>query len=264
MRFSSQTLLWKTALGLALFFATFLLPTEMVFAQADNRAASVLGLTQNIGNQTGNIPKLIAIICYVIGIFFTAKGVLLMRALGGKQGGDALMPMVGFLTVGTLLILLPYTVGVMANSLGVQSMSANTAESAADTYHVGENSDNPAGGIQKIFFNLTMKTQGFPQAMIIFCYVMAVIMTLGGLYDLKSYGDDPSRASVKAIVSKFGLAASLLSIPFAMQIIITTMTGADSIRDSGDAEYQLKSRPCLMRGSSLMGLRGGTARGSGC
>lgn len=258
MRFSSLNILWKIAPGLALLLLFFFFPAVQAFAQG--RAASTLGLVDNVGNQAGNIPRAVAIACYVIGCVFAFKGLMLMRGLGDQKGGEALMPMIGFLSVGTLLILLPYSIETTVNSLGIAEINNNGAESASDTYAIGNNSDNPTGGMQKIFFNLVQNTQGFPAAMMIFSYVMAVIMTLGGLYDLKTYGDDPSRASVKAVVSKFALAASLLSIPFAMQIIITTVTGANGIED----REVLDNRPCIMKGSGLMGLRGGTATGSGC
>ena len=87
--------------------------------------------------------------------------------------------------------------------------------------------------------------------MAIFAYVMAAVITLVGLVHLKNYGDDPSQVPVRSIIAKFVLATCLISLPFAMQVFITTVTGRASIEDQ-----ETVARPCMIQGSGLAQLRG--------
>lgn len=81
-------------------------------------------------------------------------------------------------------------------------------------------------GISKIFCSMTNQFRFLPKLLSILSYVAAAIFAFKGLMQLKEYGDDPSKTPLQSILVKLAIAAMLISLPLAMQVFITTVTGA--------------------------------------
>lgn len=104
-----------------------------------------------------------------------------------------------------------------------------------------------AGGINKIFCGITEQFRHMPKLLAVFSYVIAIGLAISGLLQLKEYGDDPSKVPLRGIIVKLALAAMLISLPFSMQVFVTTVTGADKL----DADNTHISKPGL--GSGVKG-----------
>lgn len=84
-------------------------------------------------------------------------------------------------------------------------------------------------GINTIFCSIVLQFGVFPKFLATISYVMAAIFGLLGLLQLKEYGEDPSKTPLRSILMKFFLSAVLVSLPLAMRVFVTTVTGADSL-----------------------------------
>jgi hypothetical protein len=100
--------------------------------------------------------------------------------------------------------------------------------------------------INKIFCGITTQFRYLPKLLAIFAYVIAAILAFKGLLQLREYGDDPSKTPLQSIVIKFALAAALISLPLAMQLFITTVTGASSV----NGNVEITTAPTLGTGVS--------------
>ncbi len=115
----------------------------------------------------------------------------------------------------------------------------------------GQNSGNwncTGSGISKIFCGITSQFRFMPKLLAIFSYVIAIGLAVSGLMQLKQYGDDPSKVPLRNIIIKLALSAMLISLPYSMQIFVTTVTGSNSM---GTATTNI-SKPSL--GSGVSGM----------
>lgn len=85
-------------------------------------------------------------------------------------------------------------------------------------------------GLNKIFCGITSQFRFMPKLLALFSYVIAIGLAVSGLLQLKQYGDDPSKVPLRGIIIKLALSAMLISLPFSMQIFVTTVTGSNSIQ----------------------------------
>jgi hypothetical protein len=106
------------------------------------------------------------------------------------------------------------------------------------------------GSLSSVFCSMALESGSTPRVLAVFSYAMGAVMTLGGLLNLRQYGDDPSSIPLRTIIMKFSAAVMLISLPLIMQTIIKTTTGKEI------SAQETVSRPCLYRKSNLMQLRG--------
>lgn len=102
------------------------------------------------------------------------------------------------------------------------------------------------GTLNSIFCGITTQFRWMPKTLSIFSYVIAVMLFVSGLLQLKEYGDDPSKTPLRGIIIKLALGTMLISLPFMTQIFVTTVTGAD---DMATATISV-SKPTLGSGVS--------------
>lgn len=102
------------------------------------------------------------------------------------------------------------------------------------------------GTLNSIFCGITSQFRWMPKTLSTFSYVLAVILFVSGLLQLKEYGDDPSKTPLRGIMIKLALGTMLISLPFMTQIFVTTVTGAD---DMATATISV-SKPTLGSGVS--------------
>jgi hypothetical protein len=114
------------------------------------------------------------------------------------------------------------------------------------------------GTLYGVFCNIGNQLRYLPKTLVTFCYVMAAVLAMVGLLNLKAYGDDPTSVPIRTIIMKFILAAFLISLPSAIQVFVTSVTGTKNIEQN----EAIGGRPCLMR-SNLSSLRTTNGPGGG-
>lgn len=116
---STKTLL--LALGGALLFAVALFIPLDAFAQMTITTKDVSQSSKVVGNQMQYMSKILATGAYVGGAFCAIKGIYALK--GSIESPEENHPgkVVAYLVVAALLILLPYTISLMASSFGAET-----------------------------------------------------------------------------------------------------------------------------------------------
>lgn len=240
----------RIILGLLTFVIVGLLPFGEAFASA---STTLLAQTKTLAVQSSNIPKLIAVLCYVVGVFYTVRALLGLKNYISNPEENPINSFIGYGAIGALLIVLPYSIVIVAETF---AMKFPTVESSQKTFeNEAQYGQSSTASMEGMFANLSSNFIPIAKTLAILAYVMATVIMLIGLINLKEYGDDPSKVPIRSIIMKFVLAAMLVSLPFAMQIFVTTVTGRAGIEDQ-----ETVGMPCLMSGSGLSGLRAGSAK----
>lgn len=122
------TMITKPSLNTMLSLGLFALMALMLFFPMDAFAGGVTGVnndltdqSRRIGTQIATVPKLIALGSYVIGAFFAVRALFALKGFIESPDDNPLTKVLGFAAVSTLLIMLPYIIGVMQNTLGASS-----------------------------------------------------------------------------------------------------------------------------------------------
>ncbi len=229
----------------------------------NSAVATAADQTVVLAKQGGNIAKLIAVFCYIIGVFYTARALLALKNYIANSAENPINNFLGYGAIGSLLIVLPFSIATMGNTLAVRfpqvESSQRTFEDEAQ-FTTNNNISTSVNTLESLFSNLSLNFVSVSKLLAIFAYVMAAVIMLVGLLHLKNYGDDPSQGpAVRSIVMKFVLAAMLVSLPFAMRIFVTTVTGASDFETQDTVGL-----PCMMNGSGLSALRGTAMNGNRC
>lgn len=106
---------------LAFFAAVFFFPVD-AFATADLKSQ-----TQQLGNQAAEVPRLIALGAYVIGAFFAVRALFALKGFIEKPDDNPITSVLGFAAVSALLILLPYIIEVMTNTIGAKKSDVSAS-----------------------------------------------------------------------------------------------------------------------------------------
>lgn len=111
-------------LGLFLMFAVVLFLPDVAHATQGGVSSVKNTLddqTKQLGTQISSVPKLIALGSYVIGAFFAVRALFALKGFIESPDDNPITKVLGFAAVSALLILLPYIIGVMQNTIGAQS-----------------------------------------------------------------------------------------------------------------------------------------------
>jgi type IV secretory pathway VirB2 component (pilin) len=204
-------------------------------------ASDIISTSQHIGGEIVSVPKLIAVISYVIGTGFAVRALFALKAFIEKADDAPINIFIGFAAISALLILLPYSLGLTANTLDTQT--AKSILSTSSSFNAAPTCDTDSS-LNKIFCNLVVEIGPFAKFLAVIAYVMAAALTLTGLLNLKAFGDDPSQMPLRSIIMKFVLATMLISLPLAMQVFVTAVTGVKTI----ETQTSVK-KPSLFKGS---------------
>lgn len=215
-------------------FLVGLLPFDAFAQQADVAASA-----RSVSKQIVSIPRFIAVLSYVIGTAFAVRALFALKGFITAPDDNPINVFIGLLTVSTLLILLPYTVGVTQNTLALQS-----SQSISSTQSSFYTASCTGTGLNAVFCNMVVEISPYAKLLAMISYVLAAMMLLSGLLELKAYGDDPSRTPIKGILMKFIVATMFVSLPLAMNMFITSVTG---VKSSSYADSV--SRPKFYNGS---------------
>lgn len=74
--------------------------------------------TRQLGEQMANIPRLIAMASYVIGAFFAVRALFALKGFIESPDDNPVTKVLSYGAVAALLILLPYIISVMTNTIG--------------------------------------------------------------------------------------------------------------------------------------------------
>jgi hypothetical protein len=224
---------------------TGLLPLP-AFAQVSGDLSDA---SKQFSTQVSVLAKFIAFFSYVIGTAFATRGLFALRRHIEAPEDNPLGKVIGFCCVAALLILLPWSIGTTQKTIGAGD-EGGLGDNSSISSTSGNFSQNVTscktgtGTVNAVFCNLVQAFSPFASFLALCTYVMATFLGLTGLLNLKAYGDDPSQTPLRSIIIKFALAAMLISLPLAMQVFVTSVTGAQSI----DTVVQVK-KPSLYSGS---------------
>lgn len=116
-----------------LFSTTLMLAVAMPWADAFASATTVGTQAKQIAGQVAVMPRFIAVICYVIGVFFSVRGLLALKGFIEKSDDTPITKPLALASVGALLIALPYIVDLMVHSLNMQTSTiTSTSQSFSD------------------------------------------------------------------------------------------------------------------------------------
>lgn len=115
-----------------LFLAALSLMIFLPFADAFATVTDVGSQAKRLADQIYQVPKLIAVACYVIGTFFAARSLLALKGFIENVDDTPVTKFLSLASTGALLIMLPYIIEVMVNSLDVQTAQiSSTSDSFA-------------------------------------------------------------------------------------------------------------------------------------
>lgn len=208
-------LLFVLALVGAAFLPFDVLAAPQVTAATDIKTQSVV-----IGQQMSNIPKLIAITTYVMGTFFAVKGLLAMKDYINEPEKNPISQCLGYLVVSSLLILLPYTIGVFKNTLAMQSAAVD-AGSPKMFQEKGLNNPNTKS-FSNVQYNVAKNSLNFPKLVAVFAYVIGAFFAATGLIKIKDWINDSDRNPLNPALVRLVTAALLIAFPHVMFIATGT------------------------------------------
>lgn len=115
------------------FFAAALI---MLGLPADAFAGStnLVDQSKQLAQQASAIPKLITVGAYVIGAFFAVRALFALKGFIESPDDNPITKVLGFGAVSALLIMLPYIINVMTNTIGADAtaVQAQTDKFASD------------------------------------------------------------------------------------------------------------------------------------
>ncbi len=244
------------------FLVTGLLPF-IAFAQGGAPADSKALITKLAGESAAG-PQLIAVVCYVVGVFYTLRALFALKNYITNADENPINSFLSYGAIGSLLLFTPYSIALVAQSLGmrfptvISSQDTFEDETGFKGYHFSDQDSGSTTSLEAVFSSLSVEFIPLSKTIAVFAYVIAAVILLVGLLHLKNYGDDPSQVPIRSIMIKFVLASMLISLPFAMQIFVTTVTGKSTIETQDTV-----GKPCLMNGSGLAAIRGGSSNTTG-
>ena len=101
--------------------------TAMMLAPSKGQAVTDLdSLTQQVGEQTGNIPTFINIICYIFGVALVALGIVKLKQHIEQPSNNPLKDGIARVAFGALLLALPFVL-----QLVLKTMTGQTAGGTA-------------------------------------------------------------------------------------------------------------------------------------
>lgn len=116
-----------------LFCASFAVIALFPWAQALATVTTLGGQTEQLGRQIYEVPKLIAVACYVIGTFFAARSLLALKGFIEDPDDNPITKFLSLSVTAALLISLPYIIVVMKNSLDIHAYNiSSTSDSFSD------------------------------------------------------------------------------------------------------------------------------------
>jgi hypothetical protein len=106
-----------------------LIPLDAFAGSAGPAGTGITEQTKQLSSELVNVPKLIAMGSYVIGAFFAVRALFALKGFIEAPDDNPITKVLGFGAVAALLILLPYILGVMAESIGAKTGNVTSSSS---------------------------------------------------------------------------------------------------------------------------------------
>lgn len=113
----------KSPINLLLTLGVLAFVAVALFFPVEAFATDIKAQSQQLGKQVAIIPRLIALGSYVIGAFFAVRALFALKGFIEDPDDNPITKVLGFAAVSALLILLPYIIEVMTNSIKVGSIT---------------------------------------------------------------------------------------------------------------------------------------------
>lgn len=107
-----------------------LLPLHDAFATSTSLGTGA----KQVAKQVSHVPKLIAVISYIIGTVFAVRALLAMKAFIENVDENPITKVIGLAATSALLISLPYIIDVTANSFGMHYGEGTNITSSSSSY----------------------------------------------------------------------------------------------------------------------------------
>lgn len=122
----------KSPINLLLTLGAFALVAVALFLPTAAFAVDLKQQSTQLGTQVAIIPRLIALGAYVIGAFFAVRALFALKGFIEDPDDNPITKVLGFAAVSALLILLPYIIEVMTNT--IKAGSEGTFKSSSDKF----------------------------------------------------------------------------------------------------------------------------------
>lgn len=107
-----------------------ILPLHDAFATSTSLGTGA----KQAAKQVAQVPKLIAMICYIIGTVFAVRALLAMKAFIENVDENPITKVIALAATSALLISLPYVIEVTANTFGMHYGSGTNITSSSSSY----------------------------------------------------------------------------------------------------------------------------------
>lgn len=217
-----------------LMLAVFVVVPHLTHAQDET------GLAQQsiiLATQTGTMARFFAILSYALGVAFAAKGLFSLQAWVQDSGRNPLAPAIGALATSSLLIVLPYFVGMAKNTLGGNLAQQDISVKATAEQFVEKGMDDVADkGFRYTQQKITKQTLAVPRLMAVMGYVGGVFFIAAGLIKLKDWMNDSSRNPINAAIFRFLAGGLMIAFP---HILFMTTSSLFAYQDGGQTAVQV-------------------------
>lgn len=130
MSISRFTLFSLSVFAFGLFF---LMPFVDMAAWADSSTSLGTG-AKHVAKQISTVPKLIAVICYVIGTYFAVRSLLALRGFIENSDENPITRFLAFGITSALLISLPYIIQLTRETLNANYGSGTSITSSSSSF----------------------------------------------------------------------------------------------------------------------------------
>ena len=118
-----------TAGAIMLVAVGLLMPLD-AFANIADGGQDLNTQAKTVSTQLSNLPRLIAMGCYVIGTFFAVRALFALKGFIEAPDNNPITKVLGFAAVAVLLILLPYVLSVVTKSTGAKTVAVNSTSAS--------------------------------------------------------------------------------------------------------------------------------------
>lgn len=126
---NSTKKLMLTAGAIMLVAVGILMPLD-AFATMTDGGQDLKAQSATVSAQLSNLPRLIAMGCYVIGTFFAVRALFALKGFIEAPDDNPITKVLGFAAVAVLLILLPYVLSVVTKSTGAKTVDVGSSSAS--------------------------------------------------------------------------------------------------------------------------------------
>ena len=196
-------------------------------------------ILENIATSVRNIPQLLAVGSYVLGLVLCVWGLLKIKDHVEDPGSTPIREGLIRMITGGSLLSLPFLFTVVYTTInggvagGIESADALNYTTTDVTAACGGGGDDMA----QLVCNFAMSTGNFPLFLGVMSYIFGIAMAVWGVLKLRDHVIDPRQTSLWDAVTRFVVAGALLALPTILDMIVMTAVAQDGLNSMADADY---------------------------